>query len=81
MNSEFSFNRRKFIKTVALCGAAASVGNLELEARAASEGDQPAWVDRAMRWAQLTLVEDDPGKFDPDFWLDYFQRTHSMPHA
>ena len=30
-----------------------------------------------MRWAQLTLVEDDPGKFDPQFWLDYFRRTHS----
>jgi hypothetical protein len=30
-----------------------------------------------MRWAQLTLVEDDPGKFDPVFWLDYFKRTHS----
>src|ERR1022692_2218271 len=23
------------------------------------------------------LVEDDPGKYDPAFWLDYFQRTHS----
>jgi hypothetical protein len=30
-----------------------------------------------MRWAQLTLVEDDPGKFDPRFWLDYFARTRS----
>jgi hypothetical protein len=30
-----------------------------------------------MRWAQLTLVEDDPGKYDPAFWLDYFARTHS----
>ncbi len=30
-----------------------------------------------MRWAQLTLVEDDPGKFDLQFWLDYFQRTRS----
>ena len=30
-----------------------------------------------MRWAQLTLVEDDPGKFDLAFWLDYFKRTHS----
>jgi hypothetical protein len=27
-----------------------------------------------MRWAQLTLVEDDPGKFDPQFWIDYFKR-------
>jgi hypothetical protein len=23
------------------------------------------------------LVEDDPGKFDPGFWLNYFRRTHS----
>ena len=30
-----------------------------------------------MRWAQLTLVEDDPPKFDLEFWLDYFRRTHS----
>lgn len=30
-----------------------------------------------MRWAQLTLVEDDPGKFDLAFWLDYFKRTYS----
>jgi hypothetical protein len=30
-----------------------------------------------MRWAQLTLVEDDPVHFDPAFWLDYFQRTRS----
>ncbi len=30
-----------------------------------------------MRWAQLVFVEDDPGQFDPQFWLDYFRRTHS----
>ncbi len=30
-----------------------------------------------MRWAQLTLVEDDPGKYDPVFWLDYFKRVHA----
>ena len=30
-----------------------------------------------MRWAQLTLVEDDPGNYDLNFWLDYFRRTHS----
>jgi hypothetical protein len=37
----------------------------------------PSWVDRPMRWAQLTLVEDDPGQFDPQFWLDYLRRTKS----
>lgn len=35
------------------------------------------WYNRPMRWAQLTLVEDDPGNYDPTFWLDYFRRTHS----
>ena len=30
-----------------------------------------------MRWAQLTLVENDPGSFDPKFWLDYFHRLHA----
>jgi hypothetical protein len=30
-----------------------------------------------MRWAQLTLVENDPGSYDPQFWLNYFKRTHS----
>ena len=30
-----------------------------------------------MRWAQLTLVENDPGQFDPQFWLDYFRRIQA----
>ena len=37
----------------------------------------PGWCDRPMRWAQLTLVENDPGRFDPQFWLDYFARVHA----
>lgn len=35
------------------------------------------WFDRPMRWVQLTLVENDPGRFDPAFWLDYFRRLHA----
>ena len=30
-----------------------------------------------MRWAQLAFVEDDPGNYDLNFWLDYFQRIHA----
>jgi hypothetical protein len=30
-----------------------------------------------MRWVQLTLVENDPGRFDPDFWLEYFRTLHA----
>lgn len=35
------------------------------------------WFDRPMRWAQLTLVEDDPAVYDVGFWLDYFRRSES----
>jgi hypothetical protein len=33
------------------------------------------WFGRVMRWGQLTLVENDPQEYDPDFWLDYFERA------
>ena len=39
--------------------------------------DVRSLFDRPMRWAQLTLVEDDPGQYDPQFWLDYFERVHA----
>ena len=83
--------RRDFLKTTAIAGAAVTLGELTLssvfaaKAPAAAAGvparaarpPAPSWIDRPMRWAQLTLVEDDPGKFDLQFWLDYFARTKS----
>ncbi len=76
--------RRQFLRTSALAGAAVGLG---VPAGGASEGvttatddalpSPPSWTFRPMRWAQLTLVEDDPGKVDVAFWLDYFERTHS----
>lgn len=35
----------------------------------------PGWYDKPLRWANLTLVQDDPGKYDPDFWLDLLRRA------
>jgi hypothetical protein len=49
-----------------------------LAANAAPQtASQPGWYDRPMRWAQLAFVEDDPGNYDPAFWLDYFRRIHA----
>jgi hypothetical protein len=62
--------RRTFLAASALAVAGAT------DSPAATAPD-PAWCDRPMRWAQLTLTEDDPGQFDLSFWLDYFRRTHS----
>ena len=43
----------------------------------AAASTDAGWFDRPMRWVQLTLVENDPGRFDPAFWLDYFRRLHA----
>ena len=61
--------RREFVG-----GAVAALSIADAAPQGAPDG---GWFDRPMRWAQLTLVEDDPGKYDRNFWLDYFKRTHS----
>ena len=74
--------RRTFIKSSAAAGAAAALGQVTLrpllaQGTASAPGGAPSWTDKPMRWAQLTLVENDPGSFSPGFWLDYFRSTHS----
>jgi hypothetical protein len=76
MNSTHDHSRRDFLLAAAAAGPALSFATGNAGApRAAAEPE--GWFDRPMRWAQLTLVEDDPGKYDLNFWLDYFKRTHS----
>ena len=71
--------RRRFLETSALAGAALGLGKPALGAAeaAAPAPPSPSWIDKPMRWAQLTLVEDDPVSVDVGFWLDYFKRTRS----
>lgn len=79
--------RRDFLKKSLVAGAVVSLGEMPFSklwgAEPASDPlpgafpPAPSWADKPMRWAQLTLVEDDPGKFDLAFWLDYFRRTKS----
>jgi hypothetical protein len=66
-------DRRDFIKTSVVAGAYVVLASPWTIAK---ENEEP-WFDRPMRWAQLVLVENDPGRFDPDFWLDYFKRIHA----
>jgi hypothetical protein len=63
--------RREFLQVTAAAGAFASVGSVQ------PAGQPDDWFDGPMRWVQLTLVENDPGSFDPQFWLDYFRRLHA----
>jgi hypothetical protein len=68
-------HRRNFIKTTGIGSALALSGTPAFSGFISPEND--TWFDRPMRWAQLTLVENDPGRFDPDFWLSYFKRIHA----
>jgi hypothetical protein len=69
-------SRREFVVASALAGVGLTTGSLRA-ADGQVAGAPADWVDRPMRWAQLTLVENDPGRFDPQFWLDYFTRIHA----
>ncbi len=53
-----------------------ATGVLAAEAFAQQTGGEE-WYGGPMRWAQLAFVEDDPGHYDPGFWLDYFKRIHA----
>jgi hypothetical protein len=74
--------RREFLQSSAAAGTgaafAAASPNLWAQTHAAvASAPVSAWATKTMRWAQLTLVEDDPAHFDPAFWFDYFKRTRS----
>ncbi len=66
-------SRREFLTASIAAGAAA--GHFPATASDSEAGD--GWFGRPLRWAQLTLVENDPGQYDPGFWLDYFRKVHA----
>ena len=69
--------RREFVRTSAVYGSVAGFFPQMAYPTKYDTAGTATWFDKPMRWAQLTLVENDPGQYDPDFWLDYFSRTHS----
>ncbi len=72
-------SRRRFLQVTSGAGAFASIGAPVRRAEHGEVAPDPpgGWFDQPMRWVQLTLVENDPGRFDPAFWLDYFRRLHA----
>ena len=54
--------RRVFLRNTALAG-----GGMMLAAEMAAAAETAPWFDRPMRWAQLTLAENDPGQYDARF--------------
>jgi len=69
-------HRRNFIKHAGFIGGGVTVLGNTAFADAFIGAEEP-WFDKSMRWAQLAFVENDPGRCDPDFWLNYFDRIHA----
>ncbi len=77
-----SLTRREFLQSTSVAGAVAALSpftpaHIWAQPTPGTIEAVPAWASKPQRWAQLTLVEDDPAHFDPAFWFDYFQRTRS----
>jgi len=69
-------DRRYFIKNTGLVTGGITIAGNSILANGVAGIDEP-WFDKSMRWAQLAFVENDPGNYDPDFWLDYFKKIHA----
>ncbi len=69
-------DRRKFIQSASVVAGTFTFIEPSLLANI-NQSNQETWFNKPMRWAQLTLVENDPGNFDPDFWLNYFKQIHA----
>lgn len=87
------WTRRRFLATSVVAGATVQAFDLSLFSEGTTAGPSGAgnasdsresgaagvsdWFDRPMRFANLTFVEEDPGRCDPKRWLDYFARIHA----
>ena len=73
----FEVERRDALR---LGGGMMLVGALHPLAAAMPEVPEAAgrWANGPMRWFQLAFVEDDPGRYDQSFWIDYLQQIHAQ---
>lgn len=69
-------SRRTMIKAAG--SLAVSAGLRPFGLSPASAADAPDWVWHPMRWVQINFTDDDPGRFDPRFWLDFMRRTSTQ---
>ena len=71
-----SVDRRSLMKgAAALATVAGTVSGFGSRVLA---GETQDWVWQPMRWVQVNFTEDDPGRFDPNFWLGFIRRTNTQ---
>lgn len=75
MEKATGVDRRVFIGAAATLGLGAQA-LAKAGTRAAGQGRQ-GWEWGPMRWVQICATEDDPARYDKDFWLDFLKRTRT----
>ncbi|HEY4235585.1 MAG TPA: beta-galactosidase trimerization domain-containing protein [Lacipirellulaceae bacterium] len=76
-HSPLLFSRRQVLAGAAAAAATTFVPSFSAISLGATSASVPKALNRARRWVQLALVEQDPATFDPDWWLDFFKRVHA----
>ena len=72
-------NRREAMATAAAIAFAPAFSALAVPPGTGTNiAAAPQALAKPLRWIQLALVEKDPATFDPDWWLDFFRRTHAQ---
>jgi hypothetical protein len=75
MDSTNGATRREILQMGAAAAALVAGGAGNVFAMSGEMAGLP-WANNAMRWAQVAFTEEDPPRYDPDFWFDIFARTH-----
>jgi len=70
-------DRRAVLRTGGAVATMLATGPLGAAAALGADPTGPGWEKEPMRWFQLAFTEDDPGRFDPGFWIDYFREIRA----
>lgn len=76
-NMELEMGRREMIAAMTAGAGIAMSGPLTGSAMA-RPGGEAGWEWEPMRWVQICATDDDPGKYDKQFWLDFLRRTKTQ---
>src|SRR4051812_16999158 len=75
-SDQAGFNRRDVLRTAGAAGLTLAASSASLRAAiAAAPVTKPGWELEPMRWSQVAFTDDDPGRFDPQFWFDHWKRA------
>ncbi|MBB5716370.1 alpha-amylase family protein [Sphingomonas aerophila] len=77
---ETGLDRRTLMKGAAAAGmlSALSEAAVAQTATAPANGAGSGWEWEPMRWVQICATDDDPGRYDKGFWIDFLGRTKTQ---